>query len=159
MASSGSNASLLAAAVTYAIGCVSNVTPGVLSWHTPCAGWDVVMLLRHLNDSLTAVHEGSAQARSAPSPLIRALSIGDKNSWASICLLDAPAAASRTTCSSCGVSRASGSSAVTAGAPAPAARNSASARHSADAEAVPVLGRRRRCHPWRPTKSPDRPHG
>ena len=58
MASSGSNASLLAAAITYAIGCVSNVTPGVLSWPTPCAGWDVVMLLRHLNDSLAAVHEG-----------------------------------------------------------------------------------------------------
>ena len=38
---------------------------------------------------------------------------GDRNSWAPICLFDAPAAASRTTCSSCGVSRASGSSALT----------------------------------------------
>src|SRR6266536_122722 len=66
MASPGSNASLLAGAAAYAINCVSHVTPGVLSCPTPCAGWDLATLLRHVNDSLTAVHEGIAAGHIRP---------------------------------------------------------------------------------------------
>src|SRR6266545_1532041 len=66
MASRGSNASLLAGAAAYAINCVSHVTPGVLSCPTPCAGWDLATLLRHVNDSLTAVHEGIAAGHIRP---------------------------------------------------------------------------------------------
>jgi uncharacterized protein (TIGR03086 family) len=68
MASSVSNASLLAGSAAYAISCVRHVTPGVLSWPTPCAGWDVTTLLRHVNDSLTAVHEGIAAGNLGPGP-------------------------------------------------------------------------------------------
>jgi uncharacterized protein (TIGR03086 family) len=68
MASPGSNASLLAGAAAYAIDCVSHVTPGVLSCPTPCAGWDAATLLRHVNDSLTAVHEGIAAGHVGPGP-------------------------------------------------------------------------------------------
>ncbi len=65
---SPSNARLLAGATAYAIRCVSHVTPAALSWPTPCAGWDLAMLLRHVNDSLTAVHEGIAAGHVHPGP-------------------------------------------------------------------------------------------
>jgi len=68
MAAVNSKARLLAGATAYAISCVSYVTPGVLSWPTPCAGWDVAMLLQHVNDSLTALHEGTATGYIGPGP-------------------------------------------------------------------------------------------
>ena len=54
------SASLLAAAIDYALGSVDWVAPGLLSQPTPCRDWDLAALLRHTSDSLTALHEGLA---------------------------------------------------------------------------------------------------
>ena len=48
---------LLERAIGYARGSVAVVTPPLLSRPTPCAGWDLRMLLDHLNDSLGALHD------------------------------------------------------------------------------------------------------
>jgi uncharacterized protein (TIGR03086 family) len=50
-------AGLLERAVGFALGAVRAVTPGALADPTPCRGWDLGMLLCHLNDSLAALHE------------------------------------------------------------------------------------------------------
>jgi uncharacterized protein (TIGR03086 family) len=50
-------------AVGYALGCIGDVAPGYLSRPTPCAEWDLRMLLRHLTDSLDAVGEGIGTGR------------------------------------------------------------------------------------------------
>ena len=60
------SASLLAAAIDYALGGVDWVTPGLLSQPTPCRDWDLAALLRHTNDSLTALHEGLATGYVSP---------------------------------------------------------------------------------------------
>jgi uncharacterized protein (TIGR03086 family) len=51
-------AGLLDRAISYAVGAVHEVAPELLSRPTPCQGWDLEMLLRHANESLTALHEG-----------------------------------------------------------------------------------------------------
>ena len=48
---------LLAQAIRYALGTVANVSPRGLARPTPCTEWDLAELLRHVNDSLTALHE------------------------------------------------------------------------------------------------------
>jgi uncharacterized protein (TIGR03086 family) len=48
---------LLLQAIRYALGTVANVAPRALARPTPCAEWDLAELLRHVNDSLTALHE------------------------------------------------------------------------------------------------------
>jgi uncharacterized protein (TIGR03083 family) len=49
---------LLEPAAGYALAVVQAITPEVLPRPTPCAGWDVRMLLRHASESLVALHEG-----------------------------------------------------------------------------------------------------
>jgi len=50
-------AGLLERAIGYARGGVAAVRPEHLSRPTPCSGWDLRMLLEHLNDSLATLHE------------------------------------------------------------------------------------------------------
>lgn len=59
---------LLGAAVNYALRTVTGVTPEALAASTPCAGWDLGMLLAHLNDSLAALYEGIDGGRIALFP-------------------------------------------------------------------------------------------
>jgi len=51
---------LLERAFGYTLGSLDLVTPGAMSNPTPCAGWGLRALLRHMNDSLLAVHEAMA---------------------------------------------------------------------------------------------------
>jgi uncharacterized protein (TIGR03086 family) len=51
---------LLEIAIGYAVGSLSCVTPGSLSYPTPCAAWDLGALLEHVSDSLAALHEAIA---------------------------------------------------------------------------------------------------
>ncbi|MDJ1137368.1 maleylpyruvate isomerase family mycothiol-dependent enzyme [Streptomyces iconiensis] len=53
-------AELLERAVGYALGAARCVTPALLDRPTPCAGWDLGMLMAHVDDSLAALHEGMA---------------------------------------------------------------------------------------------------
>lgn len=48
---------LLERATNYALGCLHLVTPHALSNSTPCHGWDLRTLLRHMEASLTALLE------------------------------------------------------------------------------------------------------
>lgn len=50
-------AELLERAIGYALGSLRLVTPEALSRPTPCRSWDVEALLRHMSDSLAALHE------------------------------------------------------------------------------------------------------
>ncbi|TDE24942.1 TIGR03086 family metal-binding protein [Actinomadura sp. 6K520] len=49
---------LLERAIGFALTAVQAVTPEMLPRRTPCASWDLEMLLLHLRDSLSALHEG-----------------------------------------------------------------------------------------------------
>jgi uncharacterized protein (TIGR03086 family) len=53
---------LLAGAISYALGVCALVAPGEMSLPTPCADWDLSMLLGHLSDSMadleTAIRTG-----------------------------------------------------------------------------------------------------
>jgi uncharacterized protein (TIGR03086 family) len=51
---------LLEIAIGYAVGSLSCVTPGSLSYPTPCAAWDLGALLEHVSDSLAALHDAVA---------------------------------------------------------------------------------------------------
>ena len=51
---------LLEIAIGYAVGSLSCVTPGSLSYPTPCAAWDLGALLEHVSDSLAALHDAIA---------------------------------------------------------------------------------------------------
>jgi len=53
-------AELLERAVAYTRVSLQLVTPGDLDAPTPCAGWDLHALLRHMNDSLAAFTEAAA---------------------------------------------------------------------------------------------------
>lgn len=55
-----SGVELLERAVGYALGAVHTVTPALLSRPTPCRDWDLRALLRHLNESVAALHEGAS---------------------------------------------------------------------------------------------------
>jgi uncharacterized protein (TIGR03086 family) len=59
---------LLERAINYALGTVAAVTPESMTRPTPCGDWDLGMLLRHLNESLAALHEGIAAGRIALGP-------------------------------------------------------------------------------------------
>ena len=59
---------LLERAVSYAAGAVHGITPELLSRPTPCQGWDLRMLLWHVNESLAALHEGITAGSVALSP-------------------------------------------------------------------------------------------
>ncbi|MGW7268108.1 maleylpyruvate isomerase family mycothiol-dependent enzyme [Streptomyces sp. NPDC054842] len=54
---------LLERSLAYALGSVALVTPGSLGGPTPCAGWDLGELLRHLDDSVDALHEAVSGGR------------------------------------------------------------------------------------------------
>ncbi|HXR69360.1 TIGR03086 family metal-binding protein [Actinocrinis sp.] len=53
-------AALLERSLSYALGCVNEVTPADLANPTPCAQWDLRALLWHVSDSLSALIEGGA---------------------------------------------------------------------------------------------------
>jgi uncharacterized protein (TIGR03086 family) len=52
---------LLEEAVDYGLDCVEGVAPDVLSRPTPCVGWNLSDLLRHLDESMTALREAPEQ--------------------------------------------------------------------------------------------------
>jgi uncharacterized protein (TIGR03086 family) len=56
-------AGLLRPAIGYALAVTDAVGPGLLSRPTPCRGWDLRMLLRHVNESLAALHEAAGLGR------------------------------------------------------------------------------------------------
>ncbi|MEU8797330.1 TIGR03086 family metal-binding protein [Spirillospora sp. NPDC048819] len=64
---------LLERAIGFALTSVQTVTPQMLPRRTPCASWDLEMLLLHLRDSLTALSEGASLGRVGvePAPLVR----------------------------------------------------------------------------------------
>jgi uncharacterized protein (TIGR03086 family) len=49
--------SVLERAIGYTLGCLHLVTPAAMSCPTPCQEWDLAALLRHMNDSFSALHE------------------------------------------------------------------------------------------------------
>ena len=51
---------LLERAMGYTLGSLVLVTPRSMTAATPCARWDLTMLLRHMNDSLQTLHEAIA---------------------------------------------------------------------------------------------------
>ncbi|WP_207933217.1 TIGR03086 family metal-binding protein [Actinomadura sp. GC306] len=51
---------MLERAIGFALTSVQAVTPDMLPRRTPCASWDLEMLLLHLGESLSALHEGLA---------------------------------------------------------------------------------------------------
>ncbi|MFD9466266.1 TIGR03086 family metal-binding protein [Streptomyces sp. NPDC060027] len=59
---------LLERSLAYALGSVAEVPREGLGWPTPCAEWDLGELLRHLDDSVDALHEGVADGRVGPRP-------------------------------------------------------------------------------------------
>lgn len=48
---------LLESAVNYTMAAAGAITPEMLSYSTPCHGWDLEALLDHLTDSMEAFHE------------------------------------------------------------------------------------------------------
>lgn len=59
---------LLERAIGYAARSVRDVTPALLSHATPCQGWTLDMLLRHVSESLTALHDGTVTGHVALIP-------------------------------------------------------------------------------------------
>jgi len=59
---------LLAAALEYALRAAAPAGPGLLARPTPCRGWDLRMLLRHVAESLAVLQEGLMSARIALHP-------------------------------------------------------------------------------------------
>jgi uncharacterized protein (TIGR03086 family) len=61
---------LLAAAVSYTLGVCAQVRPGDMALPTPCADWDLAMLLAHLNASIadleTAISAGTLDLERPP---------------------------------------------------------------------------------------------
>jgi uncharacterized protein (TIGR03086 family) len=54
---------LLERAIGYTRGSLALVTPDLMTAPTPCEGWDLRMLLSHLDDSLTSLHEAGSVRR------------------------------------------------------------------------------------------------
>lgn len=50
---------LLERAINYTLGSLHVVTPEAMSASTPCQEWDLRALLRHLDDSMAALHEAA----------------------------------------------------------------------------------------------------
>lgn len=65
-----SNARILERSVGFLLTSVQPVTERMLTWPTPCAAWDLNMLLLHVSDSLAAVHEGLAAGRVGLRPAV-----------------------------------------------------------------------------------------
>ena len=63
-------ARLLELSISYALGAVVAVTPGLLSRPTPCREWDLRMLLRHASESLAAIGEGIETGRVGLHPAV-----------------------------------------------------------------------------------------
>ncbi|TDD31635.1 maleylpyruvate isomerase family mycothiol-dependent enzyme, partial [Actinomadura sp. KC06] len=59
---------LMERAIGFALTSVQAVTPDMMSRRTPCASWDLEMLLLHLRDSLAALHDGIRLGRVAMLP-------------------------------------------------------------------------------------------
>jgi uncharacterized protein (TIGR03086 family) len=59
---------LLESAVGYALAGAGMATPQLRSRPTPCAGWDLEMVLDHLGDSIGVLHEAIATAGVSPGP-------------------------------------------------------------------------------------------
>jgi uncharacterized protein (TIGR03086 family) len=59
---------LLEEAVRYALSAARHVPPDLLHNPTPCAGWDVHMLLDHLSESVSTLAEGFATGSLGPEP-------------------------------------------------------------------------------------------
>ncbi|MFA1541086.1 maleylpyruvate isomerase family mycothiol-dependent enzyme [Actinomadura monticuli] len=59
---------LLDRAIGFALTALQGVTPSMLARRTPCAVWDLDMLVLHLGESLAALHEGMAGGRVGTSP-------------------------------------------------------------------------------------------
>jgi len=53
---------LLESAVAYALASTAMVRPHMLSRPTPCAAWDLAMLLDHVSDSVDVLHEAISAA-------------------------------------------------------------------------------------------------
>lgn len=58
--------SLLERATAYTLGSLHLVTPAAMPNPTPCPDWDLRALLRHVSDSLTALHEATDTGHVAP---------------------------------------------------------------------------------------------
>ncbi|HET6624873.1 MAG TPA: TIGR03086 family metal-binding protein [Nocardioidaceae bacterium] len=54
---------LLERAMAYTLGSLQLVTGAAMTRPTPCADWDLRELLRHMNDSLQALHEAGDRGR------------------------------------------------------------------------------------------------
>jgi uncharacterized protein (TIGR03086 family) len=59
----GDASALLRPAIGYALAAADAITPALLGRPTPCRGWDLRMLLRHVNDSLAALSEAMRAGR------------------------------------------------------------------------------------------------
>lgn len=57
---------LLERAIGYTLGSLLLVTPAAMTRPTPCADWDLDALLRHMDDSLAALHEAITAGRVSP---------------------------------------------------------------------------------------------
>ncbi|WP_141579411.1 TIGR03086 family metal-binding protein [Actinomadura sp. WMMA1423] len=55
--------------ICFLLTAVQPVTRAMLTRRTPCAGWDLQMLLLHVGDSLAAVHEGLSAGRVGLRPI------------------------------------------------------------------------------------------
>lgn len=94
---------LLERAIGYALGAVHGTTTDDLRLPTPCRGWDLHKLLRHLNDSLSALQEAvdgnvamacveDATAQADPVSALRRSAARLLGSWARIPNADRPVA-------------------------------------------------------------------
>ena len=60
-------AELLERAVVYSRGALASVRPEHLGRPTPCPGWSLGRLLRHMDDSLAAMAEAASSPAAEPS--------------------------------------------------------------------------------------------
>ena len=68
MASLTRGLQLLAAAVRYALAGAGLVTPPLLSRPTPCAAWDLKLLVDHVSDSAGVLHQAITAGCAGPPP-------------------------------------------------------------------------------------------
>jgi len=68
---------LLSRAVSYALVSAGYATPELLPLATPCAGWDLAMLLNHVRDSLDVLHDAVGDGCVQPGPAPGAGHAGD----------------------------------------------------------------------------------
>jgi uncharacterized protein (TIGR03086 family) len=90
---------LLERAIGYALGSVHGISNDELSLPTPCRGWDLRMLLRHVNDSFAALQEAvdggrvaltGAAVQGDPVAAFRVAAVRLLGSWARIPSDDRP---------------------------------------------------------------------